>query len=353
MEISVIIPTYNNRDVLQKTIETLLAQNFPQDRYEIVVADDGSTDGTADMVRSVTGPVAVRYVPQGNVGRSGARNLGARAARGRILLFVDSDIWADPGMLAAHYRHYPPQAGRLGVQGRTLTHPDARATPFMRVKEITPDLTVRRRHNLAPVHIITRNFSMLRAEFEEIGGFDEGFTGYGWEDIELAMRLAAGGVTFHYEPDALGHHYHIETLDGVRKKLRQAGQGAVYFWRKYDRAFRLGLFLEILPPMLPLKWLVYRTPLVMPLLRWIVPRAEARGWLLVLNECYTNLIWEAYYEGVFTALRSPQPARGAARKAAEGRVRAIWGPGGAVGPDGQATVPEAPEGAQDGKTHGD
>lgn len=303
MEISVIIPTYNNRDVLKKAIEALLVQQFPRDQYEIVVADDGSTDGTAEMVQAIAGPVAVRYVSQGNVGRSAARNLGARAARGRILLFVDSDIWADPGMLAAHYRHYSPEARHLGVQGRSRTHPDARVTPFMRVKEITPDLTVRRRRNLAPVHIVTRNFSMLRAEFEEIGGFDEGFTGYGWEDIELAMRLASRGVKFHYEPDALGYHYHVETLESLRRKLRQGGESAVYFWRKHGRSVRLGLFLEILPVMLPLKWLVFRTPLFMPFFRWLLPRAEARGWLLVANDCYTELGWEAYYEGVFAALR--------------------------------------------------
>jgi glycosyltransferase involved in cell wall biosynthesis len=326
MELSIIVPTYNNRVVLRRTIESLLAQHFPRDQYEIIIADDGSTDGTADMVRSFPGRAAVRYVAQANAGRSAARNLGIRTARGRIVLFIDSDIWADPGMLAAHYRHYTPDAGRIGVQGRSVTHPDAKVTPFMQVKEITPDLSVRRRRNLHPVHIITRNFSTLRAELEAAGGFDEGFTGYGWEDIELAMRLQARGMRFHYEPEALGHHYHVETLEGVRQKLRQAGEGAVYFWRKYDRSVRLGLFLEILPIMLPLKWLVYRTPLFMPLLRRMLPLAEARGWLLVLNECYTNLIWEAYYQGVFTALRQPgetAPAQAAPRPAA---TQGAYGP---------------------------
>ncbi len=312
MEISVIVPTYNNRHVLEKTLEALQAQTFPAQEYEIVVADDGSTDGTAGMVQAMSGRLPIRYLAQAHAGRSAARNQAARAARGRILLFVDSDIWAMPGLLAAHHRHYPPQARKLGVQGRSLTHPDARVTPFMKAKDITPDLTVRRRHNLSPVHIITRNFSILRGEFEAAGGFDEAFTGYGWEDIELAMRLRSRGVTFDYEPDALAYHYHIETLEGLRQKLRQAGGGAVYFWRKHGRPVRLGLFLEILPWMLPLKWLVFRTPLVMPLLRWLVPRAEARNWLLVLSECYTNLIWEAYYEGVFTALARPDTAPRAA-----------------------------------------
>jgi hypothetical protein len=232
--------------------------------------------------------------------------MGARAARGRILLFVDSDFWAAPSLLAEHHTHYPPQVRRRGVQGRWVVHPDARVTPFMKTKEITPDLTIRRRRNLSPFHVTTRNFSMLRADLEEIGGFDEGFSGYGWEDIELGLRLHARGVILEYEPRAVGYHHHVEDLEGTRRKLRQAGEGAVYFWRKHGRPFRIGLFLEIAPFLLPLKWLVYRTPLVMPLIRWVLPRAEAREWLLVLNECYSNLLWEAYYEGVFEALRKPR-----------------------------------------------
>jgi glycosyltransferase involved in cell wall biosynthesis len=303
MEISVIVPTFNNRSVLEKTLEALQAQTFPAADYEIIVVDDGSTDGTAEMVAAMRGSAPIRYLSQTNLGRSAARNAGARAARGRILLFVDSDFWGTPGLLAEHHRHYPPEVRRRGVQGRWIVHADARVTPFMKTKEIARDLTLRRRRNLSPFHITTRNFSMLRADLEGIGGFDEGFSGYGWEDIELALRLHARGVIFEYEPRAVGYHHHVEDLEGTRRKLRQAGEGAVYFWRKHGRSFRIGLFLEIAPFLLPLKWLVYRTPLVMPLIRWVLPRAEAREWLLILNECYSNLLWEAYYEGVFGALR--------------------------------------------------
>lgn len=318
MEISVIIPTYNNREVLRETIRALQRQTIAAGLYEIVVVDDGSTDGTAEMTAELaggkpgagpggTGP-AIRYVTQANRGRSAARNLGVREARGRIVVFLDSDNWAAPSLLAEHYKHYPPGVVRRGVQGRTVTHPESRVTPFMKVKEMTPDLTIRRRRDLSPFHVTTRNCSMLRQEVLEAGGFDETFSGYGWEDIELAIRMHDRGARFEYEPLALGYHHHVEDLAGVREKLRQAGAGAVYFWRKYRRAMHIGIFLEIAPFMLPVKWLVYRTPLIAPLIWWIVPRAEARGRLLILNECYSFLLWEAYYEGVFRTLRSPAPA---------------------------------------------
>ena len=147
---------------------------------------------------------------------------------------------------------------------------------------------------------------MLRADLEDSGGFDEGFPGYGYEDLDLALRMTATGIVFEYEPEARGLHHHVETLEGVRRKLYEAGMCAVYVWEKHGRDPRLGLFLEIQPWMLPFKWLVFRTPLVMPLLRRLVPAGERRGWLLVLNECYKNLLQEAYYAGVFDARRAPR-----------------------------------------------
>src|SRR5579862_952434 len=109
VEISVVIPTFNNCDVLRRTIEALTRQTLPPSAYEIVVADDGSTDGTRAMVAEARrGPVAIQYVVQANGGRSAARNRGARAARGRVLLFIDADIWSAPALLATHHAHYPP-----------------------------------------------------------------------------------------------------------------------------------------------------------------------------------------------------------------------------------------------------
>jgi hypothetical protein len=170
---------------------------------------------------------------------------------------------------------------------------------------MSPDLTRRRRQRLSPLHVVGRNFSLLRADLEAAGGFDEGFPGYGWEDVELAVRLCAHGVIIAYEPDALGHHYHAETLESLRRKWRENGKSAVYFWRKHGQPRSLGFFLEVAPALLPLKWLVYRTPLFTPLVRRTLPIAEARQWRWALSECYNHLLWKAYNEGVFEALREP------------------------------------------------
>ena len=306
MEVSVVISTYNNRRILRPCLEAMLAQDFPAGDYEIIVADDGSTDGTAEMVGAIRAPVDIRYAQQVNRGLAAARNLGTRAAGGRIVLFLDSDLWAGPGLLRAHHRHYPPGARGVAVQGRSITHPDARRTLFMRVREMSPDLTPRRRQRLSPLHVVGRNFSLLRADIVAAGGFDEGFPGYGWEDVELAVRLCAHGVIIAYEPDALGYHYHAETLESLQRKWRENGKSAVYFWRKHGQTPALGFFLEVAPALRPLKWLVYRSPLFTPLVRRTLPVAEARQWRLALSECYNHLLWKAYNDGVFEALREPR-----------------------------------------------
>lgn len=299
-EISVVVPTYNGGWVLRRTLEALAAQDASHHLYEIICVDDGSTDGSVDMLDLPAGPVEVRVLRQANRGRAAARNLGASEARGRVLLFLDADIWATTGLVSAHLAHHAA-SGALGVQGRSLQHPDSLNTVFMRATNLLPDVTIRRRRALSPLHIMTRNFSVTAAAFRDVGGFDEGFVGFGWEDIELGLRLQRAGVSLKYEPAALAYHYHVQTLDDLAAKFRQSGAGAVYFWRKHQRSPYLGLFLEIHPALLPLKWLVYRTGLIARLARAILPWAERHSVLPLCSECYNHLLWRSYYDGVFDA----------------------------------------------------
>lgn len=306
-DLSVIIPTLNNRATLHKTLLALFAQSLPPQRYEIVVLDDGSSDGTEGMIRTLASPVPVQYHWQENRGRAAARNAGSRLARGRILLYLDSDIFATPNLLERHYRFYERQPGAIGVQGRTMVHPDSKVTPFMKTKELFPDLTHRNPTNLSPYSFITRNVSIRAEDLWAVGGFDESFPGYGWEDIELGLRLHAKGVRLFYDSGAIGYHYDVETLERTCKKLYQAGIGAVYFWRKHGRRHGLGFFLEIHPVLLPLKWFVYRTGWVSALIRRLLPWAERTEHIWICSECYNYLIWESYYAGVFATLRGVEP----------------------------------------------
>lgn len=300
-DLTVIIPTYNGGKILQGTLDALRRQTVAHDRFEIVVVDDGSTDGSTDGIET-SGPPAVRVLRQRNGGRAVARNRGAAEAQGRVLLFLDADVWAAPELIDAHLQHHAGQT-TLGVQGPSPPAPESLTTLFMRACHVWPDWTRRNRENLSPFHVITRNFSVDRESFQRIGGFDEGFTGYGWEDMELAIRLTRHGVPLHYEPGAVAYHYHIQTLEQAREKLRQAGVGAVYWWEKQNREFGLGLFLEILPFMLPIKWFVYRSGIITVAIWPLKVVAERAGLTVICGEMYSHLLWRSFYQGVFAARR--------------------------------------------------
>jgi len=322
IRISVVLPTYNSASVLGETLRHLAAQDYPRDAYEVIVVDDGSTDATPDVLAAASAAFPVRVIRQANGGRSRARNTGANAARFEVILFVDADVFADPPVLRMHAGHFE-NGGKLGVQGPSYTHPASRVGPFMEAKELLPDLTVRKVRDLNPVHVITRNFSIDAAAFRAIGGFDETFTGYGWEDIELAMRLREIGVRFLWEPRAVTWHHHVENLTSALRKQTESGRGAVYFWRKHGEPAWLGFFLEIHPLLLPLKWVVFRsglfTRMAWRLLRWAEPPLQpdaprpARGLqrkarIAICNGCYVHLMWDAYYAGVFAARQAPAAA---------------------------------------------
>src|SRR5512136_1080752 len=100
--ISVVIPTYNRRALLTRTLPTVLAQTLPAEEYEVIVVVDGSTDGSAAWLRGLTPTVTLRVLEQPNQGPGAARNAGIRAARGRVVLLLDDDLLCGPALLQEH-----------------------------------------------------------------------------------------------------------------------------------------------------------------------------------------------------------------------------------------------------------
>src|SRR5579864_463679 len=112
MEISVVIPTYNRLDTLRHVLSTLLAQDLEAERYELLVCDSNSSDGTSEyMTQLQEANPTVRRLADAYGGRAAARNAGIRAAKGEIVLFNDSDILASPDLLSTHLRRHRERAG--------------------------------------------------------------------------------------------------------------------------------------------------------------------------------------------------------------------------------------------------
>jgi glycosyltransferase involved in cell wall biosynthesis len=226
--VSVIVPTYNRRDELHQTLETLTAQEFPAGEFEVIVADDGSSDDTAEVAASFDGPLCLKYVFQEDLGfRAGAaRNAGARLAAAPLLVFLDSGTLAGPGFVAAHHAaHSAP--GRRAVIGYCYGSNVLREKGWVpdSLGTVSPTELVRRnagepefqdiRHGqfeqagfdliklaVPWSHFFSMNCSVRAADFWAVGGFDEAFRSWGIEDSELGYRLYRAGLEITLDRDA-------------------------------------------------------------------------------------------------------------------------------------------------------
>jgi glycosyltransferase involved in cell wall biosynthesis len=128
-DLSIIIPTYNRKQVLLMCLNYLKQQTCPASRFEVIVAVDGSTDGTKEYIESNEFPFALKIVEQVNSGPAAARNLGARNASGEYLLFLDDDILATPDLIAEHLSIHKMYSNSI-VVGPTPTPSADQITPL-------------------------------------------------------------------------------------------------------------------------------------------------------------------------------------------------------------------------------
>ena len=293
LDISVVIPTYNRLDTLQHVVPTLLAQDVARDRFEILVCDSNSTDGTGEYLAQVSSEASnVRHLPEAYGGRAAARNAGVAAARGRIVLFNDADILASPDLLSRHLHRHEERAHvavvGLEVQVKNLDdyaykrdHPAARGS-----------LHPATRKRLSWLYFLTGNASVEREDLLRVGSFDESFTGYGHEDLELGYRLQRSGIEIVYEPLAINYHCQDVSVGDQKEKMKLAGRSTVRFYRKHP-SLAVKLNLGMTPVSLGLHSLLTHVP---PVLGLLDSRADR-------SKFARDLIWQYYYvSGIKEAL---------------------------------------------------
>ncbi|NLY56786.1 MAG: glycosyltransferase [Firmicutes bacterium] len=222
---SIVIPTFNRRPILEKCLRSLLVQDCPANHFEVVIIDDGSTDGTDRMVAELALPEHFRYLPQPNQGRSRARNNGIKAARGEIIIFLDSDMVVTPSFVSAHIAAHQADP-KLVVHGPVI-HTTNFADPTSAKKKLS---------DLSNAFFATANTSVRKEHLVAVGMFDESFTKYGWEDLELGMRLRQRGLKVAKAPQAVGYHYDemidYSDLTPIIRKERERGEMAVLYYQK-------------------------------------------------------------------------------------------------------------------------
>lgn len=237
MDISVIIPTYNRREILKKCLELLAKQTYPPDKFEVIIVDDNSTDGTAEMVRNFKAPFAANFILQdkNNGGPAANNNLGMKNARGKYVLFMNSDIFVPHNFVSEHMKFHRQYPGII-VQGPAINTSNFN-NPFEETKGYTGY------SNIQMGYFITWNCSIEKALVEKAGLFDESFKPMSWEDVELGYRLKKLKVKQKFNPAALGFHYRapftLADLDGIRQKSIIMGRNGVRYWRKHKSFFAM------------------------------------------------------------------------------------------------------------------
>jgi GT2 family glycosyltransferase len=220
-EISLIIPTLGRLTLLQRGLERLSGQ---RGNFEVVIAADARHDGLPELDGLLEERAfPVRRVQAGIPGASAARNAGWRAARTSLLLFLDDDILPEAGLVRQHLdwhaRHPEPE---VGVLGRVRWADELTVTPFMRWLEqgIQFDYPAIERDGPTWGHFYTANVSVKRAIVERAGGFDEQRLPFGYEDLDLALRMhEATGFRLLYNPDASAEHVHPMDIDFWQRRV--------------------------------------------------------------------------------------------------------------------------------------
>lgn len=238
MEISFIIPLFNRLDLTQPCLASLRSSLPAGLEHEIILVDDGSTDGTRDWLRTLTTPPHVLILNTNNRGYAHANNRGAEAARGRFLALINSDLefrrgWLEP-MLAAFARFR--DTGIVGnLQHRAATGDLDHAGLVIDPKGRPEHLDHRRGWLLLPRAYSKRAAVtgaccvIERSRFLEIGGFDEGFVN-GGEDVDLCYRLRRAGLVPRVANRSRVLH-HVSASPGRKRHDEQNSRRLCRKWR--------------------------------------------------------------------------------------------------------------------------
>jgi glycosyltransferase involved in cell wall biosynthesis len=206
--------TYNRAPVLERVLDACFEQTVPDDAYEIVLVDDGSTDQTPEVIERARSRATCAFtvIRQSNRGLAGARNAGIARAAGEQLILIDDDVLPLPNFVEEHLRSHGSHPQAI-VRGGAIevSNLDDLPPPIWSIK------------NYSGNYFWTTNVSVPLATIRAVGGFDESFSEYGWEDIDVGLRLRFRGVKAIFNPKALVYHFKPPPrAAGVEKMVAQA-----------------------------------------------------------------------------------------------------------------------------------
>jgi len=213
---SVIVPAHNAAQTIEECIEALLKQSVPREEYEVIIVDDGSTDGTATLARSY----GVRVLTQPHRGPAAARNAGVGQATGEIVFFTDADCAPTRTWIEEMARPFAdPEV--VGVKGTYLTRQRELVARFVQIEYENKYDRMARQERIDFVDTYSAGYR--RDVFLANGGFDTTFPTASVEDQELSFRLARKGYKMVFAPKARVYHRHDVSLEEYARRKFNIG----------------------------------------------------------------------------------------------------------------------------------
>lgn len=225
--ISVVIPTFNRKSMLKLCLESFNKQSYPVTHFEVIVIDDGSSDGTEKFIEGCREHINFKliYYRQKNGGPAAARNNGVKGAKGELVAFTDDDCVVEKNWLDEYIRSFN-EADIGGVGGATKHKMTGIFCEFMDYYKVMNPPVV----NGEVLYLITANACYKREAILAVNGFEEKIRNPGGEDPDLSMKVKEKGYKLIFNPACVVYHFHKNNLKSFYRTFFNYGRGA-YFLR--------------------------------------------------------------------------------------------------------------------------
>lgn len=244
IEISIIIPTYNRKDILIETLKALNKQSYSLEEVEVIVIDDcSSVNPEQEIVNLSTKYKLGFFRERKNIGQGQIRNKGIKLAQGKYLFFLGDDTIPKNNIIEEHMNLHK-KINAIAVLGKVLWAPELRNEFMDFIEKIQFHYHTIKDKNNVKLHFYTSNISLEKKWFKN-EEYSHKFKNYGLEDLELGYRLEKRGLRVIYNPEAIVYHFHTYSFEQFCLRMRNVGRSAVIFAklhpelkRKYILPFR-------------------------------------------------------------------------------------------------------------------
>jgi len=236
IEISIIILVKNQKQSLLSALNSLKRQIKNRRIFEVVICDDGSTDGAGEAVKKLRYPIFLKYFRNTPpLGRSANRNLGFEKSSGADIIFLDGDMVPDDHYIEAMLGNLEPNIVKLGVPRHPKNMEFGR---FEKYQYTRGRYSAEFKDRFLPSRLFTSNsFYISRENYQKMNGFDDKFQGWGGEDIDFGLRLEKLDIKIENVPKAVTYHHHVRTLKSLAANYYDFGYNSFEYLIKKQPDF--------------------------------------------------------------------------------------------------------------------